>query len=124
MPKSTSVTLDEHLVGFIDRQIAEGRYGSASEVVRAALEFLEEHEQLEALRGALIEGEQSDPRRLSMSRPSSKPGDPPIGRCPTSSRRGRRPISARSGTIRAAGGVAPGRAISAPDPGCARAALA
>ena len=44
MPKSTSVTLDEHLVGFIDRQIAEGRYGSASEVVRAALEFLEEHE--------------------------------------------------------------------------------
>jgi antitoxin ParD1/3/4 len=60
MPKSTSVTLDEHLVGFIDRQIAEGRYGSAREVVRAALELLEEHEaKLEALRGALIEGEQS-----------------------------------------------------------------
>jgi antitoxin ParD1/3/4 len=62
MPKSTSVTLDEHLVGFIDRQIAEGRYGSASEVVRAALEFLQEHEaKLEALRGALVEGEQSGP---------------------------------------------------------------
>ena len=62
MPKSTSVTLDEHLVGFIDRQIAQGRYGSASEVVRAALEFLEEHEaKLDALRGALIEGEQSGP---------------------------------------------------------------
>ena len=37
MLKSTSVALDEHLVGFIDRQIAEGRYGSAIEVVRAAL---------------------------------------------------------------------------------------
>ena len=62
MPKSTSVTLDEHLVGFIDRQIAQGRYGSTSEVVRAALELLEEHEaKLEALRGALIEGEQSGP---------------------------------------------------------------
>jgi antitoxin ParD1/3/4 len=64
MAKSTSVTLDERLVGFIDRQIAEGRYGSASEVVRVALEFLEEHEaKLEALRGALVEGEQSGPSR-------------------------------------------------------------
>ena len=62
MPKSTSVTLDEHLVQFIDRQIEEGRYGSTSEVVRAALQLLEEHEaKLEALRGALIEGEQSGP---------------------------------------------------------------
>ena len=62
MPKSTSVILDEHLVGFIDRQIAEGRYGSASEVVRAALAFLEEHEaKIEALRGALVEGERSGP---------------------------------------------------------------
>lgn len=62
MPKSTSVTLNERLVGFIDRQIAEGRYSSASEVVRATLEFLEEHEaKLEALRGARIEGEQNGP---------------------------------------------------------------
>jgi antitoxin ParD1/3/4 len=65
MTKSTSVTLDEHLVGFVDRQIAEGRYGSASEVVRAALELLEEHEAaLEALRGALLEGEQSGPSEV------------------------------------------------------------
>ena len=60
MPKSTSVTLDEHLVGFIDRQIEAGRYGSTREVVGAALQLLEEHEaKLEALRGALVEGEQS-----------------------------------------------------------------
>ena len=64
MAKSTSVTLDEHLALFIDRQIAAGRYGSASEVVGAALELLEEHEaKLEALRGALIEGEQSGPSK-------------------------------------------------------------
>jgi antitoxin ParD1/3/4 len=62
MPKSTSITLDEQLVGFIDRQIEAGRYGSTSEVVRAALQLLEEHEaKLEALRGALIEGERSGP---------------------------------------------------------------
>ncbi len=62
MPKTASITLDEHLTGFIDRQIEEGRYGSASEVVRAALQLLEEHEvKLEALRSALIEGEQSGP---------------------------------------------------------------
>ena len=62
MPKNTTVALDDHLVEFMDRQIAAGRYGSASEVVRAALEFLEEHEaKLEALRGALVEGEHSGP---------------------------------------------------------------
>jgi antitoxin ParD1/3/4 len=62
MPKNTTVALDHHLVEVLDRQIAAGRYDSASEVVRAALEFLEEHEaKLEALRGALVEGEQSGP---------------------------------------------------------------
>jgi antitoxin ParD1/3/4 len=60
MPKHTSITLGDHFAGFIERQIAEGRYASASEVVRAALGLLEEHEaRLEALRNALIEGEQS-----------------------------------------------------------------
>ena len=62
MPKNATVTLDEHFTGFIDRQIEEGRYGSASEVVRAALRLLEAHEaRLEALRSALIEGEESGP---------------------------------------------------------------
>ncbi|HEY1261374.1 MAG TPA: type II toxin-antitoxin system ParD family antitoxin [Stellaceae bacterium] len=62
MPRSTSISLEEHLAGFVERQLADGRYGSVSEVVQAGLRLLEEHEtRLAALRAALIEGEQSGP---------------------------------------------------------------
>jgi antitoxin ParD1/3/4 len=60
MARNTSVSLGDHFARFIDRQVAAGRYGSASDVVRAALRLLEEREaELEVLRAALIEGERS-----------------------------------------------------------------
>jgi len=62
MAKNTSVTIGDHFAAFIERQVADGRYGSASDVVRAGLRLLEEHEtKVEALRAALVEGERSGP---------------------------------------------------------------
>ena len=60
MSKNTSITLGEHFDGFISKQIAEGRYASTSEVVRAALRLLEDNEQkLATLRKLLKEDENS-----------------------------------------------------------------
>lgn len=60
MSRNTSITLGDHLADFVDQQVALGRYGSASDVVRAGLRLLEEHElKVDALRAELAEGENS-----------------------------------------------------------------
>ena len=62
MGKNTSFSLGEHFSQFIEAQVAGGRYGNASDVVRASLRLLEDHEtKRAALRAALIEGEASGP---------------------------------------------------------------
>ena len=62
MARNTSISLGDHFASFIDQQVQDGRYGSASDVVRAGLRLLEENEaKLQALRAALIGGEKSGP---------------------------------------------------------------
>jgi antitoxin ParD1/3/4 len=60
MPRNTSISLGDHFDTFIAQQLQSGRYGSASEVIRAALRMLEKSEsKLERLRHMIAEGEQS-----------------------------------------------------------------
>ena len=60
MPKNTSFVLGEHFEGFIVEEVASGRYGNASDVMRAALRLLEhEEKKLEALRAAIDAGDAS-----------------------------------------------------------------
>lgn len=73
MAKNTSISLGGHFEGFIDKQIQSGRYGSASEVIRASLRLLEEREKIGVLRQALIDGEDSgDGGELDMKDIKSK----------------------------------------------------
>lgn len=54
---TTSITLGEHWESFIKNEVASGRYGTASEVIRDALRGLEERKRkMEALRLHLAEG--------------------------------------------------------------------
>jgi antitoxin ParD1/3/4 len=60
MAKNTSVELGDDIAGFISKQVDAGRYGSASEVIRAGLRLLQDQEtKMAALRSALIGGENS-----------------------------------------------------------------
>lgn len=60
MAKNTSITLGEHFDDFIAQHIDEGRFVSASEVVRAALRMFEDNERkIATLRHLLEEGELS-----------------------------------------------------------------
>jgi antitoxin ParD1/3/4 len=60
MSKNTSFTLGEHFSQFVEAQVEQGRYNSASDVLRAGLRLLEVQEtKFAALRAALIAGEAS-----------------------------------------------------------------
>jgi antitoxin ParD1/3/4 len=62
MAKNTSVAIGNHFQRFIERQVRQGRFGSASEAIRAGLRLLEEHEaKFEALRVAVQDGIDSGP---------------------------------------------------------------
>lgn len=64
MSRNTSISLGTHFVSFIEAQVQGGRYGTASDVVRAGLRLLEEHEaKVTALQDALRAGlESGEPR--------------------------------------------------------------
>ena len=64
MSRNTSVVLGQHFTSFIDDQVQGGRYGTASDVIRAGLRLLEEHEtRVKALQEALHVGRESgEPR--------------------------------------------------------------
>lgn len=62
MSKNTSVVLGDQYEQFVQRQVASGRFGSASEAIRAGLRLLEEQDlKLARLRAAIDAGDASGP---------------------------------------------------------------
>lgn len=60
MGRNTSVSLGDYFESFVDSKVSEGRYSSASEVIRAGLRLLEEEEdKLRVLKNAIQEGIES-----------------------------------------------------------------
>lgn len=60
MPRNTSVTLGGHFDNFVAEKLEQGRFQSASEVIRAGLRKLEEDDmKLQILRAKLKAGEES-----------------------------------------------------------------
>lgn len=60
MSKNTSIILGEHFDNFIKEELANGRYASASEVIRSGLRKLEdERKQNQLINEALVVGEDS-----------------------------------------------------------------
>lgn len=60
MGRNTSVSLGDYFEDFVEKQITEGRYKNASEVIRAGLRLLEEEEnKAQMLKIAIREAENS-----------------------------------------------------------------
>lgn len=60
--KNTSVALGEPFIKFARQKVESGEFGSTSEVVREAMRrYIADDVKVEALRQALIEGENSGP---------------------------------------------------------------
>ena len=57
MAQNTSISLGNYFESFVKGRISKGRYKNASEVIRAGLRLLEEHEnKVQALKDAIQEG--------------------------------------------------------------------
>lgn len=73
-----SVALGEHFERFIADQVARGRFNNESEVVRAGLRLLEEHElKLKELRALVDEGDRdfAAGRATAVAKPSDLADD-------------------------------------------------
>lgn len=57
MARNTSITLGDHFESFVDEQVASGRYGTVSEVIRDALRMLEDERKLAWLRKQIADAE-------------------------------------------------------------------
>ena len=62
---SMNISLPEPMKDFVDRQIASGRYGSASEYVRALIREDEKRKAEERLEALLLEGLQGEESELT-----------------------------------------------------------
>jgi putative addiction module CopG family antidote len=82
--KNMSISLGDHMLGFAQQQVATGRYSSTSDVVRAGLRLLEEHEaRVQALREAAEAHRRRGPPRLRAGEARLKPGEPPCRLSPS-----------------------------------------